>query len=207
MGRTLPAQIDAIGDLHRRVPLLLRDILFISNLAYESGTMQNLPSYRSLQSGADSQAELERMQDVFLLLDNLAKREEATVKAILDCLYEVGSTRMINQRVNIKALRGPLKSIARFSKPVFRIFALRWFNKNCPRLITKWLFNQVKFNELPLPLDETDTKLIDVMPSPNVLPPLIEQQAAEINALRLRIGWLTIALIALILAIGVYLRF
>jgi hypothetical protein len=166
--------------------------------------MQNLPSYRSLQSGADSQAELERMQDVFLLLDNLARREEATVKAILDCLYEVGATRLINQRVNVKALRGPLKGIARFSKPVFRLFALRWFKKNCPRLITKWLFNQVKFNDLPLPLDETDAKLIDVMPAPNVLPPLIEQQAAEINALRNRVGWLTLALFILVVIVGSY---
>ena len=168
--------------------------------------MQDLQSYRSLQSGADSQAELERMQDVFLLLDNLTRREEATVKAILDCLYEVGSARIINQRVTVRALRGPLKSIARLSKPVFRIFALRWFKKNCPRLITKWLFNQVKFNDLPLPLDETDAKLIDVMPTPNALPPLIEQQAAEINALRLRIGWLTVALITLVVAIGLYLK-
>ncbi len=166
--------------------------------------MQDLQSYRSFQSGADSQAELERMQDVFLLLDNLTKREEATVKAILDCLYEVGATRLINQRVNVKALRGPLKSIARFSKPVFRLFALRWFNKNCPRLITKWLFNQVKFGDLPLPINETDAKLIDVMPSPNALPPLVEKQAAEINALRVRIGWLTVALVVLLTLGGLY---
>ena len=91
--------------------------------------MQNLESYRSLQADADSQAELERMQDVFLLLDNLSRREEATIKAILDCLYEVGSSRLIQQRVNIKALHGPLRGIARFSKPVFRVFALRWFKK------------------------------------------------------------------------------
>jgi hypothetical protein len=166
--------------------------------------MQNLQSYRSLRSAADSQTELQRMQDVFLLLDNLAKREEATVKAILDCLYEVGSNRLINQRVNIKALHGPLKGIARLSKPVFRLFAFRWFKKNVPRLITKWLFNQVKFGEVPLPLTETDTKLIDVMPTPNALPPLIEKQAAEINALRYRIGWLTVALVILLVILGSY---
>jgi hypothetical protein len=37
-----------------------------------------------------------------------------------------------------------------------------------------------------------------------VLPPLVEKQAAEINALRLRIGWLTVALIALTLIVGTY---
>jgi hypothetical protein len=166
--------------------------------------MQNLQSYRSLQSDAESQIELERMQDVFVLLDNLSRREEATVKAILDCLYEVGANRLISQRVNVKALHGPLKNIARMSKPIFRLFALRWFKKNCPRLITRWLFNQVKFNPAPLALEETEPQLIDVKPIPDVLPPLVEKQAAEINALRLRIGWLTVALIALTLIVGTY---
>jgi len=176
--------------------------------------MQNLESYRSLQADADSQAELERMQDVFLLLDNLSRRVEATIKAILDCLYEVGSSRLIQQRVNIKALHGPLRGIARFSKPVFRVFALRWFKKNCPRLVTRWLFRQVRFNGVPPVLDETqtklvlsedNTKLIDVKPVPDALPPLVEMQAAEINALRGRLSWLTVAMVALIAVVLGYL--
>lgn len=166
--------------------------------------MQELQSYRSPATGTDRQNELERMQDVFLLLDNLAKREEATVKAVLDCLYEVGSTRLINQRVNVKALRAPLKSIARLSKPVFRLFALRWFKRNCPRLVTEWLFNQVRFGELPMPLNNTDVQLIDVLAGTSALPPLVEKQAAEINALRSRIGWLTLVLAILVVIVGAY---
>ena len=74
----------------------------------------------------------------------------------------------------------PLRGIARFSKPVFRVFALRWFKKNCPRLVTRWLFRQVRFNGVPPVLDETqtklvlsedNTKLIDVKPVPDALPP------------------------------------
>lgn len=143
----------------------------------------------------EAHAELQRMQDVLLLLDNLAKREEATVKDVLDCLYDVGSARLINQRVNIKVLRGPLKSIARMSKPAFRIFALRWFKKNCPRLITNWLYRQVVFEEqAPAFGQEDDPYLIDVTPVRNELPPIVEQQAKEINALRGRVGWLTVLL-------------
>jgi hypothetical protein len=144
------------------------------------------------------------MQDVFLLLDNLSRREEATISAILDCLYDVGSARLINRRVNVKALRGPLKKIARLSKPVFRLFALRWFKKNCPHLITRWLFNQVRFEQVAMSLPEADDRLIDVTPLPRALPPLVEQQAAEINALRLRVGWLTLALIILMVMGGLY---
>jgi hypothetical protein len=167
--------------------------------------MQNLQNYRSLSSGPNSQKESERMQDVLLLLDNLAQREEATVKAILDCLYEVGSTRLIHQRVNFTVLHGPLKTIARLSQPVFRLFALRWFKKNCPRLITTWLFNQVNFGNSPLSLNAPAPQLIDVQPMDRALPPLLEKQAAEINALRYRLGWLTLILVILLGMTGRYL--
>ena len=162
--------------------------------------MQDFQTYRTLLTHEESQAELKRMQDVLLLLDNLAKREEATVKAILDCLYEFGVVRLINQKVNVKVLRGPLKSMACFSKPVFRLVAWRWFEKNCPRLITCWLFDQVKFAHHPLPLEQDESLLIDVVPVRHMLPPLVEKQAAEINALRDRVGWLT-ATVVLLLAL------
>jgi hypothetical protein len=90
------------------------------------------------------------------------------------------------------------------SKPVFRLFALRWFKKNCPHLITRWLFNQVRFEQVAMSLPEADDRLIDVTPLPRALPPLVEQQAAEINALRLRVGWLTLALIILMVIGGLY---
>lgn len=166
--------------------------------------MQDLQTPRTLlPSSEESHVELERMQNVLLLLDNLAQREEATVKSILDCLYDVGSARLINQKVNVKVLRGPLKGIARFSKPVFRIFALRWFKRNFPRLTTHWLYKQVRFGGRPpiengnstLLDEQDDSDLIDVVPVRDALPPLVEKQAAEINALRDRVGWLTAAVV------------
>ncbi len=161
--------------------------------------MQNLQRQQQSPSNQERQTEIECIQEVMLLLDNLFNREEATVKSVLDCLYDVGSIRLINQKVSIKALRGPLKGVARFTKPVFRIFALRWFKKNSPWLITRWLFNQVKFEDKPSASQPTDDEvtLIDVVPVQNTLPPLVEKQAAEINSLRDRVSWLTVTVIVL----------
>jgi hypothetical protein len=87
----------------------------------------------------------ERMHDVSLLLQHLVEREETTVKMILDCLYDVGSVNLINKKVPVKPLNYLMKAIASLSKPAFRIVALHWFKKNCPALITKWLYSKVRF--------------------------------------------------------------
>ena len=105
-----------------------------------SGTSVNLSTYQ-----AEQRMEEERMNDVLLLLENLILREEATVKIIVDCLYDVGSVNLINQRFQARLLNRVLKAIARMSKPAFRFFALRWLKRNCPRLITKWLQSKVSF--------------------------------------------------------------
>lgn len=91
----------------------------------------------------EKRVEEERMQDVLLLLQNLFRREETTVKMILDCLYDVGSVNLINNRFPDHRLNGIMKSIAKLSKPGFRIVGLWWFNRNCPQLITNWLRSQV----------------------------------------------------------------
>lgn len=155
-----------------------------------------------------SQAEMERVEEVMRRLETLFQREEATAKFILDCLYDVGSVRLIDQRVPIQSLRWPLKSIARLSKPVFRVFALRWFKRNCPWLITRWLFNLLRFDgPLLIEIDENPAQVIDVAPQFEVLPPhieapLLERQAAEINALRDKVSWLTAAVVVLLVLGG-----
>lgn len=98
------------------------------------------------KSAEENQREQERIRDVVILLENLARREEQTVKLILDCLYDVGSVNLINQRIRRRPLNRFLKWIARFTKPVFRQFAWHWFRKNCPQLIADWLHSQVMFD-------------------------------------------------------------
>jgi len=86
-----------------------------------------------------------RMKDVLLLVENLVEREERTVKMIIDCLYDVGSVNLINKKFKPRFTNRLLKSIARLSKPAFKVVALYWFKKNCPQLITDWLSTKVRF--------------------------------------------------------------
>lgn len=87
----------------------------------------------------------ERMHDVLLLINHLAKNEETTVKLILDALYDIASVNLINKKLRNRSLNGMARAIAKMSKPVFKIFALHWFQKNCPKLIADWLYLQVSF--------------------------------------------------------------
>lgn len=101
----------------------------------------------------DRQIEAERIRDVELLLESLFLREEVTFRLILDCLYDVGAVNLVNQKVRSRPLNTLMKAIARYSKPVFRPFMMRWGRNNCPRMITEWLHSQVTFttNEVLLP--------------------------------------------------------
>lgn len=102
-------------------------------------------SANSIQLNQKARFEQARMTDVTLLLETMFIREEATVEQILDCLYDIGSINLINQRVQKRSLNRIAKWIAQHSKPIFRIIALRWFKRNCPNLITDWLYTQVRF--------------------------------------------------------------
>jgi hypothetical protein len=92
-----------------------------------------------------SRIEAERIQEVLILLTGLIAREEATIKLIIDCLYDIGYFNLINKKVRFRPLNSIAKFLAKRSKPVAKIFAWRWFIKNCPQLITKWLYVKVKF--------------------------------------------------------------
>jgi hypothetical protein len=93
----------------------------------------------------ESRIEAERIQDILILLTSLAGREEATIKLIIDRLYDIGYINFIDQKVQVRSLNSIAKLIAKTSKPIVRIFAWRWFHKNCPQLITNWLYRKVKF--------------------------------------------------------------
>jgi hypothetical protein len=92
-----------------------------------------------------SRIEAERIQEVLTLLTSLIAREEATIKLIIDCLYDIGYFNLINKKVRFRPLNSIAKFVAKRSKPVAKVFAWRWFIKNCPKLITKWLYVKVKF--------------------------------------------------------------
>ncbi len=93
----------------------------------------------------EEQLKQQRIQEVLLLIDSLFQREETTFRIIIDCLYDVGSLNLINKKFPRRNLNFIMKAIARFSKPIFRIYALYWVKKNSPKLITNWLASKVKF--------------------------------------------------------------
>lgn len=90
----------------------------------------------------------ERMHDVLLLMTHLLKSEEVTLKLILNCLYDVGSVNLINNKLRSRPLSFMALGIARMSKPVFRTVALHWVQKNAPRLATDWLYSKVSFQNV-----------------------------------------------------------
>jgi hypothetical protein len=102
----------------------------------------------------EERIEADRLGDIFILLERLMLQEETTARLILDCLYDIGSVNLINRRVSQRSLNGIMKMIARTSKPIFRVIAIRWFRQNCPQLVAKWLYSQVTF-EAPTPTLET----------------------------------------------------
>jgi hypothetical protein len=91
------------------------------------------------------QLETERIQEILILLTSLVGREEATIKLIIDCLYDIGSVNLIDQKVRFKPINAVARFMAKRSKSVVKVFAWRWFYKNCPRLIAQWLYRKVKF--------------------------------------------------------------
>jgi hypothetical protein len=93
----------------------------------------------------EKQMEAERMRDVLLLLQNLTNDQEATIKLIVDCLYDAGAVNLINQKIRFRPLNRMTKSVARISKPVFRNIAWYWFRQNCPQLIVNWLLTKITF--------------------------------------------------------------
>ncbi len=87
------------------------------------------------------------IHDVLLLLKRLFESEETTAKLIVDCLYDLGSVNLINNKLRFRPLNRMMKLIARMSKPAFRFVALQWLKKSCPQLITDWLVEQVEFSD------------------------------------------------------------
>jgi hypothetical protein len=149
---------------------------------------------------AQKYTEAERMHDVLLLLQNLINSEEATVKLILDCLYDVGSVNLINQKLRLKPLNRVMKLIARMSKPVFRTLAFNWFKKNCPQLITNWLYTQVSFKNLSNTPQQVPIEVVQLEP---YAIPQTESLSQEIKNLRYQVRWLAGISIIAIAILGV----
>ncbi|MDH6056670.1 hypothetical protein [Umezakia ovalisporum] len=147
----------------------------------------------------EKQKEEEVMHDVLLLLQNLISREETTVKLVLDSLYDVGSINLINHKFRSGTLNTTLKFISRTSKPIFRIFAWRWFKNNGSQLITNWLASKITFTtkEKPKPqlvLEHPEIKINSVTKP--------QYQLQEVKHLRSQVTLLTGILAGVVTMLG-----
>jgi hypothetical protein len=143
---------------------------------------------------------VEQMHNVRLLLQNLVNSEEATVKLVLDCLYDVGAVNLIDQKFHPRFLNKTMKLIARMSKPVFRVFAWHWFKKNSPQLIANWLQTQVAF---VAPVAKPKKVVVEV---PQVEPYYsleTDNLNREVKYLRHQVRWLTAITVVALSALGI----
>ncbi|HLO86871.1 MAG TPA: hypothetical protein VK203_17975 [Nostocaceae cyanobacterium] len=152
------------------------------------------------QKKLEQQQEEKLMNDVLLLLTNLFEREEVTVKIVLGCLYDVGATNLVNQKLRYGIMNAILKKTAKMSKPVFKMIAWQWFKMNCPQLITDWLRSQVQFakteiTQAELLLDESpaNLKVTPQLPAQQIQDDKIKRLNFQVNVLTgLLFGMLTI---------------
>ncbi|MEM7716705.1 MAG: hypothetical protein AAF349_24620 [Cyanobacteria bacterium P01_A01_bin.68] len=153
----------------------------------------------------DKKKEEEKIHDILLLLENLSHREEASIKLIVDSLYDIASLNLINQKFRSRTLKGSLKLIARVSKPAFRIIAWRWYKNNCPRLIVNWLRKKVAFEpQVKVTQQATlEPELVsELQPMKADSLVQLENQTREVRYLRSQVRILTSILVGLIVVFG-----
>ncbi len=148
------------------------------------------------------------MRQVRILLDHLVSHEETTVKLILGYLYDIGSVNLINQKFRRRPLNRLMRGVASMSKPIFKVFALRWFKKNCPQLIADWLHSQVKF---AIPDDPTGAATIELVAAetvamqsllPDGVVAELETRNQAIRQLHRQVRWLTGVLVLTTVSLG-----
>jgi hypothetical protein len=142
------------------------------------------------QNSQEKENEEQVINQVRLLLKTLISQEEITIKEIIDCLYDVGSVNLVNQRFKFGTLNKTLKFITKMSKPAFKMLAWDWFKKNCPDLITKWLQGKVTFmrveeTQIAVMIENEDLSLVSVPQLPE------ENQIDQIKRLHLQVKMLT----------------
>jgi hypothetical protein len=142
----------------------------------------------------DAQMEAERMQDVVLLLERLAAHDETTVRLIMDCLYDVGSVHFVNQKMPNPMLNALMRGTTKLSKPVFRLFAVKWFQKNCPQMIADWLYT-VATMQAPTAAQNPPPETIEVMQQ-------LEVSRQQVRALRTQVRCLTGFAVGLVVVLG-----
>lgn len=149
------------------------------------------------QEATEKAREEKLINELLVLVKTLIYEEESTIKLIIECLYDMGSTNLVNQKVQLTTFNRSLKFITKLSKPVFKIVAWHWFKNNCPTLITGWLHSKVEFPRVePQKIEavlESENKDID-----SSLKLLEGNQIDEVKHLHFQVKLLTGILLAVL---------
>ncbi|AUC61523.1 hypothetical protein AA637_10305 [Cyanobacterium sp. HL-69] len=130
------------------------------------------------------QQEEEKLREILVLLEQLFKREEASAKAIIGCLYDIATLNLINKYCPLWGINSTLKYISRFPRPVAKYLGCKlYLQPKCPQLITDWLYTLVEFPESK----GTEVEIVEDLALP---------AQTQIKSLRGRVRVLTGALVA-----------
>jgi hypothetical protein len=162
--------------------------------------MPNQSSNSAITIALKKHREDERVRDILLALEQLFHREERAVDFVLGCLYDIGSVNLIDKKVPIALLKPALRSIARFSRPAFRIVAVRWFHQNCPQLTANWLHSLVVFDASEI----KDSSVIDIkaQESETELALAVQQKHYEVMQLQQQLRQTTVLAVTIAALFG-----
>ncbi|MTF40509.1 hypothetical protein VKI21_13600 [Cyanobacterium aponinum UTEX 3222] len=131
-----------------------------------------------------------KLREILILLDQLFRREEATAKGIVGCLYDIATINLINKYCPLWGINATLKYLTRFPRPLAKSLGVKlYLQPKCPQLITDWLYSLVEFPDKQIPAIEP--KIIETE-----LLPTIRKNRLEIESLRHKVKLLTGTLVA-----------
>lgn len=153
-----------------------------------------------IKSKEEEIAQQEKLSEIVILLEQLFKREDATAKRIIECLYDIARVNLINKYVRLFPLNSFLKFIFKFPKPLARNLALKYYvQPKCPVLITDWLYTLVEFKEIEK-LEEAI--IIETENIERQFLPEMRKNQREIKSLRKKVRLLTGTLVMTIAIFG-----
>lgn len=154
----------------------------------------------TLKTSQENRFEKERKRDVLILIQHLIESQAVTAKLIIDCLYDIGSVNLINQKVRWRPLNKTLKAITWMPKPFFRLAALYWLKNSSPQIIANWLYSKVAF---PEPVQKKPEKpVLEVKEISEDYLAKIEDKNSEVQRLRRQVRLLKGSLIGTIALFG-----
>lgn len=134
--------------------------------------------------------EEEKLREILILLDQLFRREEATAKAIVGCLYDIAMINIINKYCPLWGINSTFKYLARFPRPLAKSLGVKlYLQPKCPKLITDWLYSLVEFAEQQTPVIDAEIISQELLPT-------LRKNKLEIKSLERKVTFLTGSLVA-----------